>query len=204
MGLFLTNAYDVYQFYKLKSTGNSSALPLISTLVNCALWYKYGSLLDQPTMTTVNGIGLLVTLICIYTFFIYSPNQHLIERQITFTLLFLIAVLGYVQLNPSNVVIQLGYMVSGVNILMYATPAVNLLQVYKFQTTHGLISLPLTVMTILVCLLWTLFGYQLSDSFVIVPNFIGLLFGIIQLGFCFNYSNSEHLPTSRRNSRKSY
>jgi solute carrier family 50 (sugar transporter) len=88
IGMFFANYPLVRSFVKTgtyhncnQRTGNSSIVPFLSTLLNCCLWFKYGILLGENTIVFVNGVGILVAVLCIYIFCKYTDNVIVINDR---------------------------------------------------------------------------------------------------------------------------
>ena len=60
IAMFLSNFMDSKRFIETKSTGRTSIIPLLSLLLNCSLWFKYGTLVEEDVISIVNFIGVVV------------------------------------------------------------------------------------------------------------------------------------------------
>jgi uncharacterized protein with PQ loop repeat len=85
------------------------------------------------------------------------------------------------------VVEQFGFITALFGIIMFGSPLVNLSNVIRHRSTKGYISLPMSSLGLIVCILWTAFGIQLSDPFIIVPNGAGAILNGAQLCLYFYY-----------------
>lgn len=82
-------------------------------------------------------------------------------------------------------------------ICLFASPLASLRTVVQQQSTSS-IPVPFTVASILNCFLWTVSGLlDLHDMNVIIPNVLGLLFGLVQAGLISFYGYGQ---TNRHNS----
>ena len=54
---FLTGIQIIRGYIRKGSTGEASGLPFVAGSLNCAIWLKYGLLIDDYTMKLVNTIG---------------------------------------------------------------------------------------------------------------------------------------------------
>ena len=57
--MFMSNFMDSKRFIETKSTGRTSITPLLSLLLNCSLWFKYGTMIEEDVITGVNLVGVL-------------------------------------------------------------------------------------------------------------------------------------------------
>jgi solute carrier family 50 (sugar transporter) len=192
VGFFMTNFIDLREFRRQKSTGRSSIIPFLAQFTNCTLWLKYGLLLNNDSIISVNIVGLIIAIISIYVFFVYTHQKDDTERKIQITLAFLVAVLLYIIVFYSEETkYQLGFVTAFFGILMFGSPLINLSRVIQTKSTVGLISLPMTAASLVVCTLWTLIGYQINDIFVILPNFAGGVLAVIQFVFILAYRKPQ-------------
>ena len=76
--LYVRTQADVLGIYKAKDVEEFKPDPYLATLLNCMLWVFYGLPIVHPNsilVVTVNGIGLVVELVYLIIFFIYSTNN---------------------------------------------------------------------------------------------------------------------------------
>ena len=202
IAFFSCNIFDALEYRKKRTTGLATAIPLLSTLVNCSLWLKYGLLKQEPTISAVNLYGLVISTICLYNFHHYSRLKEDVELKLATVLFFLDLFLVYVYYSDSNQVLTLlGFVNSGFSIIMFGSPLVSILQVLKLKHARGIISLPLSIAGLLVSTLWALLGIQMQDYFVLVPNVAGAVLSAIQVIICLWFRNSTgFLPVKAQNS----
>ena len=60
---FLTGLQIIRGYMRKGTSGDSSGLPFVCGALNCAIWLKYGLLIDDWTMKLVNLIGKKATAI---------------------------------------------------------------------------------------------------------------------------------------------
>jgi uncharacterized protein with PQ loop repeat len=82
-------------------------------------------------------------------------------------------------------------------VLMFASPLSVIKLVLATKSARS-IPLPFTVLTTVNCLMWTVFGwFAMNDVNVYLPNFLGLVSGIVQMLLKLIYgSNEDALPTT--------
>jgi solute carrier family 50 protein (sugar transporter) len=123
---------------------------------------KYGLLLDESLMYVVNGIGLLVSALCLGLYYRHSEDKALVERQIIYAFLFLVSVLSYVRFFypiVPTILEQLGLLACVFSIIMFGSPLFSLSRVIRSGSVQGHLSLPVASLSFAVSLSWTLVGY---------------------------------------------
>ncbi|KAI8926631.1 sugar efflux transporter for intercellular exchange-domain-containing protein [Entophlyctis helioformis] len=201
IGMFLSGLAPLRAFAEQRSTGNASITPSLSTFLNCALWLKYGVLLAQPAMVAVNAVGVATSVLALYVFCKYSDRRADAERLVLYALAFVAIVFAYIFTSYSpQVVEQLGFLTAMFSIVMFGSPLLSLAKVIQTRSAAGLISLQTALISLTACVLWTLFGQQINNSFVIVPNLIGGILCLLQLAVLAVYGSSsspyDHVPVS--------
>ncbi|EPS64849.1 hypothetical protein M569_09930, partial [Genlisea aurea] len=81
--LFLSPAPTFWRVMKNKSTEEFHPYPYLATVMNCLLWVFYGLPFVHPNsalVVTTNSAGLLLELIYLVIFFIYTPKRK--DRKI--------------------------------------------------------------------------------------------------------------------------
>lgn len=147
-------------------------LPFLATFVNCTLWMKYGLLLDESLMYTVNGVGLLVSALCLGLYYRHSDDKVTAEKQIIYAFLFLVSVLSYVRFFypiVPTILDQLGLLACVFSIVMFGAPLFSITRVIRSGSAQGQLSLPLASLSFAVSLSWALVGCVLS-FLVLCPN----------------------------------
>eukprot|EP00658_Telonema_sp_P-2_P033504 TRINITY_DN2457_c0_g1_i7.p1 TRINITY_DN2457_c0_g1~~TRINITY_DN2457_c0_g1_i7.p1 ORF type:complete len:193 (+),score=39.16 TRINITY_DN2457_c0_g1_i7:94-672(+) len=85
---------------------------------------------------------------------------------------------------------NLGLIASFINVLMYGSPAAELPTICRTRNTE---SMPIgtALATFLCSIFWWLYGLELADPFLIWPNVIGAVFGVVQLGTIARFYNEQ-------------
>ncbi|KAH9248425.1 hypothetical protein BASA81_013919 [Batrachochytrium salamandrivorans] len=204
IGMFMTNTSTLLQFVRARSTGHSSTMPFVATLINCALWLRYGILMQMPALILPNTIGVTMAIVSLYTFCVYTDRKSGVHAPIMLAILFLYIVFLYVHYAYSSAIMeQYGFLTAAFSVVMYGAPLFSLAKVIQFKTATGLISFPMTCISMVVCGAWTIVGYKINNPFVIVPNFVGGILCILQMLVFYIYRNgvaytphSSSLPMS--------
>ena len=183
--------------HDIKSNEDVGSLPLLpySCMVgNCFLWSTYGLLKHQASIWAPNIIGTLLALYYCRTFIRYSPSSAptlpgSVKQHVTFTLVVMGAVAAAVLsgINPSYV----GQAAVVLCIALFASPLAALKTVVVTKSAKS-IPLPFTVASVVNCFLWSVTGaFKLKDWNVIVPNALGLVFGLAQVVLKLVYGNGK-------------
>merc|ERR1712130_673693 len=101
---------------------------------------------------------------------------------------FLTSVLLLVKVMEHKVAVQtLGMVASVVNIVTFASPLATLKEVVRTSNCSSFPPLPLQITMFVTPLLWFIYSQLIHDSFLAVPNFLGIILGIVQLGMRAKY-----------------
>ncbi|XP_072346660.1 sugar transporter SWEET1 [Scyliorhinus torazame] len=85
---------------------------------------------------------------------------------------------------------QLGLICSAFTISMYLSPLADLAKIIRTRSTKCL-SFSLTVATILTSTSWTLYGLQMSDYYIVIPNVPGILTSLVRFCLFWSYSSGQ-------------
>ncbi|GER39159.1 bidirectional sugar transporter SWEET7 [Striga asiatica] len=165
-----------------------SAVPYLATLVNCGLWVLYGLPMVHPhsmLVVTINGTGFLIEIVYISLFLAFSqPRKRLrvastvaAECVLLATLALLVLTLTHSTNLRSHI---LGTLSMVANIIMYASP----LSIMKLViTTKSIEYMPffLSLFSFLNGICWTAYALIRFDIFLVAPNGMGALLGLVQL-----------------------
>ncbi|XP_054638107.1 sugar transporter SWEET1 isoform X2 [Dunckerocampus dactyliophorus] len=181
IGMFSTGLVDLKKMQYSKSTDNVQFLPFLTTCVNLG-WLYYGILKRDGTLIVVNLIGVLLQLLYIVSYLMYTKQKRQVAYQIvggaavaTCAWFYFSKVLppGDMQLN------QLGLICSVATVSVYLSPLTNLVAIVRSGNIQCL-SFPLTVATFLTSTSWFLYGLQMNDYYILVPNLPGIFTSTIR------------------------
>jgi len=192
--MFLTHLKTPLQINRnINSIYNIPFFPHIMTFFNCTLWEKYGILKGDLAMIIVNFIGIIITT---HVIFVYYKNARdlkaKVEKSFSVMILVLIFILAYVKFNRGlTSYTVLGFLASVSSILMFGSPLTALKKVIQSKNNSSL-SIHLSFISLISSGLWVIYGYLISDKFVIIPNGLGCLLAAFQV-FIFNcYSTKNY------------
>lgn len=80
----------------------------------------------------------------------------------------------------------IGLLASCMAVVMFVSPLDQIRNIVKIKKSDE-ISPVLYVAMVLNCSLWTVYGLGISNWFIVMPNAIGVVLGMVTLGFIFHY-----------------
>ncbi|KAG2491922.1 hypothetical protein HYH03_009657 [Edaphochlamys debaryana] len=170
--------------------GDLNPLPYPMTAINCAGWVAYGYAVSNPFIFPANVLGFLAGMVFSFTAFGASPRktQDLITAMLT---LF------------SGYVIMLGLIScfaldAEAGARMWGTSAVVILMLYYFVPLSTMVTIvrtrnaasiypPLAVTAILNGTMWSIYGFEVGDINLWLPNLFGSVIGLLQLALRLGY-----------------
>ncbi|PWA23935.1 hypothetical protein CCH79_00010981, partial [Gambusia affinis] len=182
VGMFSTGLTDLKKMQESKSADNIQFLPFLTTCLNNLGWLFYGTLKRDHTIVVVNIIGALLQILYIVMYFLYTKQKQLVVLQTLAAAAVLVCgwfyfttilTEGEAQLN------QLGLTCSVVTVSMYLSPLTDLVAIIRSGNVQVL-SFPLTVATFFTSTAWVLYGLQLNDYYIMVPNTPGIFTSLIR------------------------
>ncbi|XP_028411386.1 sugar transporter SWEET1-like [Dendronephthya gigantea] len=180
------------------STENVSHLPFLITSFSCFMWIMYGITKRDSTIVFVNTIGMILQSLYLICHFIYSKTEPVFKHT-CYILLLTFTLLSYFKLyipTEDESLQSMGMTCVIITVIMFGSPLVALANIFRSRSTESL-SFPLCVMTVVNSSLWMSYGYLINDIFVITPNFLGLLLGLVQVAlFCVFPSSAKPIIVS--------
>ncbi|NXI93797.1 SWET1 protein, partial [Psophia crepitans] len=159
-------------------------------------WLGYGYLKPDQTLITVNTVGAALQTLYILAYLYYSPAKCPVLLWILLVLTVLAAGYGYFTRptgDEQKRLASLGLFCSAFTISMYLSPLADLAKIIRSKSTRCL-SFPLTVTTFLASTSWTLYGMQLSDLYIVVPNTPGIITSIVRFWLFWRYPPGQDKP----------
>lgn len=189
--MFSTGLSDLWRMFTLKNTENVQFLPFITTAVNNLGWFYYGQLKDDWTLMTVNSIGLGLQTCYILVYLYFTSNKCRLLARLGAAAAALSTVCFYFATvsDPSARLAQLGLVCCTFTVTMYLSPLTDLVKIIRTRSTKCL-SFSLTLATFLTSTSWTLYGVQLSDAYIVIPNVPGILTSLVRFWLFWNFPSS--------------
>ena len=179
-----------------RSVGALPLLPYSSMLSSAFLWVMYGFLKSEPKIWSGNGVGLILSIGYFFVFSRHCPKQSptlpgSVKQHLQGCLL-IIGMTSLIALTRPTA--QAAQMIGNAGVIlcvfMFASPLAALKTVVETKSAKS-IPLPFTIAAVINCFLWSVVGMLDMHDFVIYgPNFLGLIFGLIQVALKLVYSGS--------------
>ncbi|XP_062169013.1 bidirectional sugar transporter SWEET5 isoform X2 [Alnus glutinosa] len=211
IGLFASPIPTFVKILKAKSVEDFKPDPYVATVLNCAMWCFYGLPLVHPDsflVITINGCGLIIEIIYVTVFFLYSPWSK--RRRILIALVIEIiffACVVFVTLHFFHTTKERSTIIGTVcivlNVLMYASPLTVMRMVIR---TRSVKYMPFTLSVANFCngVVWMIYALLKFDLFILIPNGLGTFFGLGQLILYASYYRSTQWDRRAREAELFY
>ncbi|KAM4601525.1 sugar transporter SWEET1 [Polymixia lowei] len=198
VGMFSTGLADLKKMRASKSADNVQFLPFLTTCLNNLGWLYYGCLKRDGTLVLVNTIGAMLQIIYIICYCHYTKDKRRVMSQsLVAGGVLACGWLYFTVLLPrgDSQLAQLGLTCSVFTISMYLSPLTDLAGIVRSGNLECL-SFPLTVATFLTSTSWTLYGLQLNDFYIMVPNTPGILTSLIRFYLFWRFASANQSSPS--------
>ncbi|KAI6682926.1 hypothetical protein NL676_028839 [Syzygium grande] len=209
-GLFLSPIPTFVTIWKQKSVAGFKPDPYVATVLNCAMWVFYGMPFVHPDsllVVTINSFGFCLELFYIAIFFTYSPwNKRrnillaLLVEVIFMAAVVVIAVLTLHTTGKRSILV--GMLCIIFNIAMYTSPLTIMRRVIQTKSVRYM-PFYLSLANFFNGIIWAIYALLKFDPYVLVPNGLGALSGLVQLILyatyyrTTNWDGPEGKPTSQ-------
>ncbi|KAL2515829.1 Bidirectional sugar transporter SWEET5 [Forsythia ovata] len=176
------------KIWKAKSVQAFKPDPYVATVLNCAMWVFYGLPIVHPDsllVVTINGAGFFIEFTYVTIFFIFS--NWAIRKKITIALiveLVFFLIVAFITMtflhNTKARSMLIGILCIIFNVLMYASPLTVMRRVIKTKSVKYM-PFFLSLANFSNGLIWFSYALIKFDPYVMVPNGLGALSGLIQL-----------------------
>ncbi|KVH98957.1 SWEET sugar transporter [Cynara cardunculus var. scolymus] len=187
--LYLSPTPTFINIVKHKSVQAFKPDPYLATLLNCAMWLFYGLPIVHPhslLVVTVNSVGVVIAFTFCNIFFKYSTwicRVIFIAGMVAFTL-----IVEHTNDARSMVV---GLLCVIVNIIMYTAPLTVMKTVIKTKSVRYM-PICLSFGNLLNGSIWVVYAALEFDPFIMIPNVIGAISGIIQIALYVKYKKTTN------------
>ncbi|KAI9183071.1 putative SWEET sugar transporter [Blastocladiella emersonii ATCC 22665] len=189
---FLTPAAAVRGMHKANSVGQADVFPFLSMFINCTLWTKYGVLLPDSVIVTVNATGLALSVVYLAVYYVHTQERDAMENKLLATALIVYPILIYSQFATLDAATRhVGLLACLGTVVMFGSPLASLGRVIAAKNASSM-SLTSMVMSLVTSFLWTWYGALVGDSNIVVPNGLGLVLAVASLGVFAYYGRSEY------------
>ncbi|XP_042280214.1 sugar transporter SWEET1 [Thunnus maccoyii] len=193
VGMFSTGLTDLKKMHESKSADNIQFLPFLTTCLNNLGWLYYGILKRDQTIVLVNVIGAFLQILYVATYLHYTKQKRQVMSQTLAAGMVLTCAWFYFTtfLPPGDTRLsQLGLTCSVVTVSMYLSPLTDLVEIVRSGNVQRL-SFPLTVATFFTSTSWVLYGLQLNDHYIVVPNTPGIFTSLIRFYLFWRFASNQ-------------
>ncbi|XVF54146.1 hypothetical protein PTKIN_Ptkin05aG0157100 [Pterospermum kingtungense] len=186
--LFLSPVPTFVKIFKAKSVQEFKPDPYVATVLNCMVWVFYGLPIVHPDsvlIITINGIGLVIEITYITIFIVYSPwvKRRRISMYLLIEVIFM-AILVFVTLfflhTTQKRSMLIGILAIIFNIAMYSSPLTVMRMVIRTKSVKYM-PFTLSLFNFLNGIIWVIYAALKLDPYVLIPNGLGSLSGLVQL-----------------------
>ncbi|XP_032794267.1 sugar transporter SWEET1 isoform X1 [Daphnia magna] len=179
---FLTGVIICASIRKKGISGEISGFPFIAGVLGCSLWLRYGMLMKDSAMITVNAVGLVLQMSYVCMYYVYATHKEAYLKQVLIVLSVVLTTMFYVvvETNEDKAEFRLGLLCCATTLIFCSAPLATLGDVLRTRSTETL-PFYLILANVLVAAQWFLYGVAVHNTFVQVPNFISCLIALFQL-----------------------
>jgi len=192
IGMFLSGMEVCAKMYRNKTTGDTSPLSFFVGVVMTFVWFNYGLLKGDVSLTRVNGIGFILQSFYAFVFYMFAVNKTNVMKKM-FIVSLLVGGLYWFINSQEDVTDTIGFLGATMSVLYCGAPLASIGHVFRTKSAEVL-PFFLILMTVLVTGQWALYGAIISDPFVMVPNTMGFLIAAFQLFLFFYYPVRHSRP----------
>ncbi|KAI3454516.1 hypothetical protein Pfo_011179 [Paulownia fortunei] len=186
--LFLSPLPTFYKIWKEKSVQSFKPDPYLATVLNCAMWVLYGMPFVHPDsllVVTINGTGFFIEIFYVTIFFVYSdwPKRRKILIALLVEVLFMavVVIITLVFLHGTKSrSLLIGILCIVFNIMMYTSPLTIMKRVIKTKSVKFM-PFYLSLANFANGIVWFIYALIKFDPFILIPNGLGSLSGLVQL-----------------------
>ncbi|XP_057806254.1 bidirectional sugar transporter SWEET5-like [Salvia miltiorrhiza] len=188
-GLFLSPGPTFYKIWQEKSVQHFKPDPYLVTVLNCMMWCLYGMPSVHPDsllVVTINGIGFFIEIAYVTIFFIYSntwPKRRKILLYLFVETIFFIVIVFITMFclhGTKNRSMLVGIICIVMNIGMYTSPLTIMKRVIKTKSVKFM-PFYLSIANFANGTIWSIYALIKFDSYVLIPNGLGAISGLVQL-----------------------
>ncbi|KAK7290335.1 hypothetical protein RIF29_04667 [Crotalaria pallida] len=192
--VFLAPLPTFHQIYKLKSTEGFQALPYLMALFSSMLWLYYAVVKGNALLlVTINSFGFVIETFYIVIFMAYATKDAL---KLTIKIFLAMNIGGYLLiLSITHFAVHgvlrvhvLGWICVSITVIVFGAPLCIMAQVIRTKSVEFMpfyLSFFLTISAVM----WLGYGCFLKDKYIVLPNFLGLTLGLIQMILYAIYNN---------------
>ncbi|KAK9074609.1 hypothetical protein SSX86_007207 [Deinandra increscens subsp. villosa] len=186
-GVYFAPMPTIIEICKAKSTMGFQSLPYIVSLFSALLWLFYALVKGGDTflLISINTLGIFIESVYIIIFLIFAtPNtkKQTFKGLTGVMVLCLVISLGtFFSFQGHTRVLVVGWICVAVSVCVFAAPLTIVFEVVRTKSVEFM-PLSLSCFLTLSATMWFAYGMSLKDICVTVPNVLGFLLGVFQMG----------------------
>ncbi|KAL5701406.1 hypothetical protein ACHQM5_026748 [Ranunculus cassubicifolius] len=183
--------------YRKKSSEGFQAAPYVVSLLSAMFWVYY-ALLDlhgKMLILVINCIGCAVQIGYLITYLTFAPRKGKINTLVGLGIVNVLIygaivglTLGLSDGSTRNTIV--GWISSAAALSTFAAPLGIMNQVIKTKSAEYLLKY-LSFFQTLCSVIWFCYGLLIHDMFVALPNVLGFLFAVTQVGLYIKYKDGK-------------
>ncbi|KAF5307952.1 hypothetical protein FQR65_LT06519 [Abscondita terminalis] len=198
---FFSGAVMCKDIYKKGSTAGVPSMPFIGGFVIGVLMIKYALLLDDVTMFIVNLAAIILNVLYVAFYFVYSQDRMVeVLKPLSYGVALIACLFGYASWEDANLIEdRYGLIVTILMLVLIGSPLIELNEIITTKDASR-IPFPITFMGFICTFLWLIYGIILLNNFMIVQNVVALVLCVIQLALCYIYPNKQIMKSDKKTS----
>ncbi|XP_014254169.1 sugar transporter SWEET1 [Cimex lectularius] len=167
---------------KQGNTENVTPSPFIGGLGMSLVVLKYGHILNDATITSVNLFGFVLNILYLSLFYYYTNEREQLLKNTIKILLGVGAIYGYTvaEFSPTRLEFNYGIIITVLMLFHIATPLLDLKTIIANKDT-GSLPFPMIFSGAVVTFLWLLYGIIIENAFIQFQNVIAFSLLAFQL-----------------------
>ncbi|KAI3407979.1 uncharacterized protein J3R85_020558 [Psidium guajava] len=196
--VYLAPVPTFYRIYRKKSTEGFQSLPYLVALFSSMLWFYYAFLKGHSfLLITINSFGCVVEMVYIAIFIVYAPKAARNSTIKLFALMnvglfSLLTLVSHFIPNDQTRTVVFGWICTTISVSVFAAPLNIVARVVRTKSVEFM-PFSLSFCLTLSAVMW--FGYGLfeKDWCIMIPNIVGFVLGICQMGLYGWFRNKERV-----------
>lgn len=191
----LSPAPDFWVILKNRSVGKASVLPVIMIFCNCYAWFLYAYEVNNIVpLLVICTVGMCTSIVFGAIYYRWSDDRARIHKfccvafavLAVYTLYYVLGSSGVTNQSEDSFETTLGVLSDVVNIALNASPLETMKKVIQTKDAST-IPIILSSIFLLNAAVWVAYAIADGDTFVLIPNALGLALCIVQVVLCVAY-----------------
>ncbi|KAJ2521012.1 Sugar transporter [Coemansia sp. RSA 1939] len=196
IAMFLSQLSVIPQLKQARRSKQAAAVPVLQFLMSflsSVLWLKYGLLKRDGTIAAVNAAGVVVAFYILVQFWRYSSGEGArtrVEAKVLGTVVVGVVLVSYVDQSRDPAAIDVFSLACcAMSLLFLAAPLGQIGNVVARRDASVLLP-GVAALAFANNVLWAVYGRIHADPYMTLPNGVGALFCLLQLGLIAYYGRA--------------